>query len=102
MKRRKFIGKTILGTTAIVGFPSIVPSNVLGKDAPSNKINIGQIGCGRIARSHDLPETIRHKKGNIMAVCDLDSNRTKDAKILVDKFYKEKTGIKITTSGTLL
>ena len=99
MKRRKFIGKTILGTTAIVGFPSIVPSNVLGKDAPSNKINIGQIGCGRIARSHDLPETIRHKKGNIMAVCDLDSNRTKDAKILVDKFYEEKTG-KTNYNGT--
>ena len=92
MKRRKFIGKTVLGTAAMVGFPSIVPASVLGKDAPSNKINIGQIGCGRIARSHDLPETMRHNKANIMAVCDLDSNRTKDAKILVDKFYKEKTG----------
>ncbi len=92
MKRRKFIGKTVLGTAAMVGFPTIVPASVLGKDAPSNKINIGQIGCGRIARSHDLPETMRHNKANIMAVCDLDSNRTKDAKILVDKFYKEKTG----------
>ena len=44
MKRRKFIGKTALGTAAMVGFPSIVPANVLGKNAPSNKINIGQIG----------------------------------------------------------
>ena len=92
MKRRKFIGKTVLGTAAIAGFPSIVPASVLGKDAPSNKINIGQIGCGRIARSHDLPETMRHNKANVMAVCDLDSNRTKDAKVLVDKFYEEKTG----------
>ena len=92
MKRRKFIGKTVLGTAAMVGFPSIVPASVLGKDAPSNKINIGQIGCGRIARSHDLPETMRHNKANVMAVCDLDSNRTKDAKVLVDKFYKEKAG----------
>jgi len=92
MKRRKFIGKTVLGTAAMVGFPNIVPASVLGKDAPSNKINIGQIGCGRIARSHDLPETMRHNKAKIMAVCDLDSNRTKDAKVLVDKFYKEKIG----------
>ena len=92
MKRRKFIGKTVLGTAAMVGFPYIVPASVLGKDAPSNKINIGQIGCGRIARSHDLPETMSHNKANIMAVCDLDSNRTKDAKVLVDKFYKEKIG----------
>ena len=57
MKRRKFLGKTALGTAAMVGFPSIVPANVLGKNAPSNKINIGQIGCGRIARSHDLIDT---------------------------------------------
>ena len=92
MKRRKFIGKTVLGTAAMVGFPYIVPASVLGKDAPSNKINIGQIGCGRIARSHDLPETMRHNKAKIMAVCDLDSNRTKDAKVLVDKFYKEQIG----------
>ena len=42
MKRRKFIGKAALGTAAMVGFHSIVPANVLGKNAPSNKINIGQ------------------------------------------------------------
>ena len=56
MKRRNFIEKTSIGAAAIIGVPSIVPSSVFGKNAPSNKINIGQIGCGRIARSHDLTE----------------------------------------------
>lgn len=92
MERRKFINKTILGTTAAVGFPSIVPASVFGKNAPSNKINIGQIGCGRIARGHDIRDTIRFDNARYVAVCDLDSKRAADAKVLVDGFYKEKTG----------
>ena len=44
MKRRNFIRTMIAGMTA----PSILPSTtVFGKNAPNNKINIGQIGCGR-------------------------------------------------------
>jgi len=68
MKRRNFINKTALGTAAAVGFPSIVPASVLGKDAPSNKINIGQIGCGRIARGHDIPDTIGYDDARYIAV----------------------------------
>ena len=81
------------------GFPSIVPASVIGKNPPSNKINIGQIGCGRIARSHDLIDTMAYDVANVMAVCDLDSKRMKDAKELVDKFYQEKKG-KINYKGT--
>ncbi|MEM9142466.1 MAG: Gfo/Idh/MocA family oxidoreductase [Bacteroidota bacterium] len=94
MKRRNFMGKTAMGTAAMVGFPSIVPASVLGKDAPSNKINIGQIGCGRIARSHDIQDTIRFDQARFVAVCDVDSRRANDAKLLVDQFYQEKTGKK--------
>ena len=90
MQRRKFINRTALGTAAFVGFPTIVPAHVLGKNAPSNKINIGQIGCGRIARSHDIQDTIRFDAAYIMAVCDIDSKRVQDAKVLVDGFYQEK------------
>jgi predicted dehydrogenase len=63
-----------------------------GKDAPSNKINIGQIGCGRIARTHDLPGTWKHEKARIMAVCDLDRHRTEETKQLVEEYYTKKTG----------
>lgn len=92
MKRRKFINNTVLGTTAMVGFPTIVPASVLGKDAPSNKINIGQIGCGRIAKDHDMPDTMRYDSARMIAVSDLDSNRMNDARIRVNEFYKKKTG----------
>ena len=45
---------------ACSGFPSIVPSSVLGAGAPSNRINIGAIGTGRISRGHDLPGLWKH------------------------------------------
>jgi predicted dehydrogenase len=93
MKRRNFIQKAAVGAVGAFGFPTIVPANVLGgENAPSNKINIGQIGCGRIARTHDLPGTWRHEKARIMAVCDLDKNRTIDTKKLVEGYYTKKTG----------
>lgn len=92
MERRKFINNSLLTTAAVVGFPTIVPASVFGKSAPSNKINIGQIGCGRIARDHDIHDTIRFDRSRFVAVCDVDANRAADAKLLVDKFYQEKTG----------
>ena len=60
MERRKFLQTTMIGTTATVVVPTIIPASVMGKNAPSNKINIGQIGCGRIARDHDMPGTMQH------------------------------------------
>lgn len=70
--------------------PTIVPSTVFGKSAPSNKIQIGQIGCGRIARGHDLPGTMQHDIARVIAVSDVDSNRMKDGKQLVEQFYNRK------------
>ena len=33
--------KTALGTSIALSFPSIVPASVFGKNAPSNRINVG-------------------------------------------------------------
>lgn len=91
MKRRLFL-KTAGTISGAILVPTIIPSSVLGKNAPGNKINIGQIGCGRIARSHDMPETLKHDAARFIAVCDVDRNRLKDGKKLVEDFYREKTG----------
>lgn len=90
MQRRKFINRTTLGTAAMVGFPTIVPAHVLGKDAPSNKINIGQIGCGRIAQVHDVPDTLKYEEARVIGVCDVDARRAADAKTWVDGYYQKK------------
>lgn len=93
MERRTFLKNSLAGIAgASIGFPTIVPATVFGKNAPSNKINIGQIGCGRIARDHDLPGTWQHDVARIMAVSDVDSNRMADGKKLIEAYYTKKTG----------
>src|SRR5688572_16324380 len=93
--RRKFLKDTIrlaAGAVAMNSFPAIVPSSVFGRNAPSNKINIGQIGCGRIARTHDLAETFKYDHAHIMAIADVDRNRLQLGKKMVEGWYTKKTG----------
>ena len=101
--RRAFLKNTVTvtaGTVALsnipsmvrAGFPTIVPSSVFGKNAPSNKINIGQIGCGRIARTHDLAETFKYDVARIMAIADVDKLRLQSGKQMIEGWYAKKTG----------
>ncbi len=90
--RRKFLKSSVVGASAAFVVPTIVPSSVFGKNAPSNKINVGQIGCGRIARSHDMPGTMQHDVSRMVAVSDVDRNRMQDGKKLVEDYYSKKTG----------
>src|SRR5436190_13596482 len=94
VSRRTFVKSALVGTVAAsvdFGFPSIVPSSVFGATAPSNRINIGAIGNGRISRGHDLPGVLRYDEAKVIAVCDLDSKRAEDARVLVNTFYSKKT-----------
>ena len=90
--RRDFLKTSFAATAAASLVPTIIPSSVLGADAPSNKIQIGQIGCGRIANDMDLPGILKQKVARVVAVCDLDSKRLAHAKERVEKFYAGKTG----------
>jgi predicted dehydrogenase len=91
--RRDFFRKgALLSAVAVTGFPTIVPASVFGQNAPSKRINIGAIGTGRISRVHDLPGIWKHDKARIVAVCDLDSKRAGDAKVLVNEYYTKKQG----------
>jgi hypothetical protein len=96
ISRRKFIESsakaTIAASFTFGGFPTIVPSSVFGKNAPGEKINIGQIGFGRIAFTHDLPETMKYDIARVIAVADPDSKRAALGKKHIDDFYSKKTG----------
>jgi GFO/IDH/MocA oxidoreductase family protein len=87
--RRNFLK---MGAAAAITFPTIVPSSVFGENAPSNRINIGAIGVGRISRGHDLPGIWQFGQARIMAVCDLDANRVEAGKTLINGYYAKKTG----------
>src|SRR3954469_23746812 len=95
MDRRRFLvaaGKGVVASSVAAAFPAIVPASVFGAAAPSNRINVGAIGTGRISRGHDLPGIWQHDIARIMAVCDLDRRRVEDARTLVNEYYAKKTG----------
>ena len=68
--------RTFLATAAgAAAFPTIIPARVLGADAPSRKVHVAQIGCGRIGRDMDAIGFLRAKDCKVVAFCDLDSRR---------------------------
>jgi predicted dehydrogenase len=94
--RRLFIDTSLKATLAssfaISRIPTIIPSGIFGKNSPNNKINIGQIGFGRIAMTHDLAETMKYDTARIVAVADPDSNRAVRGKQFIENYYAQKFG----------
>jgi predicted dehydrogenase len=91
ISRRRFL-KTAAATTAVAGFPTILPSTVFGQMAPSERINVGAIGVGRISRGHDLPAIFRYDGARVVAVCDLDQSRAELGRQFVSEAYTKKLG----------
>ncbi|MBO9592068.1 MAG: Gfo/Idh/MocA family oxidoreductase [Niabella sp.] len=93
--RRNFIRNSATisaGAFLLPRVPMIVPASFFTKDAPSNKVNIAQIGCGRIATTHDLVETFKHESARIVAMADVDRYRLEAGKQKVEQWYAKKTG----------
>jgi myo-inositol 2-dehydrogenase / D-chiro-inositol 1-dehydrogenase len=90
--RRDFLKATLFTTAGVVVAPTIIPSAFASPNTPNNKINVGVIGCGRIARGHDIPETLKYDSARIVAVCDVDRKRKKEGKEFVENLYLKKTG----------
>ena len=68
--RRRFLNS--LGPlAAAVALPQIVPQSVFGATAPSNRINVGQIGCGHQSQ-RIIPSFLIHDDVQIVAVCDVN------------------------------
>ena len=73
ISRRNFI-KSSVAASATLGIPAIVPSTVFGANAPSNRVNVGLVGCGLISNYHSnylkQMEDVR-----VIAVCDAYKSR---------------------------
>jgi len=82
--------KGMAAAGAVVGFPSIIPSSVLGANAPSKRINVAMIGMGRQAKHANLPPFLHSSDSRVVAVCDVDKWRLANAKQQVDKHYKNQ------------
>ena len=89
ISRRTYLKASAAGAAGLFFPPTIVPARVLGRGhlAPSDTINVGQIGCGRIARDHDMPLTLRNVGVRMVAVCDLDGLRADEGRQFVLDFH---------------
>jgi predicted dehydrogenase len=90
VSRRQFLKLSMAGAAGAVALTEIVPSSVFGQAAPSNKIHVAQIGCGRIAHEMDMPGIIKHDLARYVAVCDLDSKRAAHAKAYIEGHYAKQ------------
>ncbi len=68
--------------------PLIIPARLRGAAAPSNRVRVGHIGCGRIAISHDMPGVAKSGLAEVVAVCDLDTRRVAVGKTAVEGLFQ--------------
>ena len=68
------------------GMPFILPAHIWAAETqPNSRPTIGFIGMGKQARS--LLENFLNQDVQVLAVCDVDTNRRENAKETVDQFY---------------
>src|SRR5262245_58147752 len=87
--RRKFLAHTALGAAAL---PLIVPASALGgeqKPPASERITLGFIGVGTMGRGL-LGNFLGQKDVQVVAVCDVDSNRRESARKTVEQRYGDQ------------
>jgi threonine dehydrogenase-like Zn-dependent dehydrogenase len=89
MKRRTFLKAA---SVAAFGAPFIVPSRVLGQNAPGNRFTLGVIGCGNMGNTN-MRAFLKRPDVQVVAVCDLDRARRLEAKKAVEDHYAAQSGV---------
>ncbi len=94
LSRRQFLRTTTAGLGAAAVAPQIVSSQVLGdnrKAAPSERITVGFIGCGKMANDYHLRTLLQFGDVQAVAVCEVDRNRRAHARQRVEAAYSDRT-----------
>lgn len=89
LNRRDFLRSTAALSAGAFAAPALIPGSALGKNgavAPGRRITMGCIGIGNMGTSN-MRSFLELKDVQIVAVCDLDSNRLQKAKETVDAKY---------------
>jgi predicted dehydrogenase len=91
--RRVFIEKTTAAACVVAVAPQIIPSSVLGMGgaiSPNNRVTVGFIGTGDHGVNWNLGSYLRHKDAQVVAACDVDSNRLFRASETINDHYKNE------------
>ncbi|MDR1582399.1 MAG: Gfo/Idh/MocA family oxidoreductase, partial [Prevotellaceae bacterium] len=91
--RREFLKKSAVLVAGSFLTPTIVPASVFGKKAPSNRITVAAIGCGRQMLNPNLPQMMKSPHAQVVALCDVDKWRLDNALKSVNDFYGNEKGV---------
>jgi hypothetical protein len=96
MNRRTFLKDSACAVAGTLGaaagaaaVPAIIPAGALSRSAPSDRISVAMIGCGRQTVSLNIPQLLESRNAQIVAVCDVDSWRLANARKQVNDFYAQ-------------
>ncbi|MGI9516764.1 MAG: Gfo/Idh/MocA family protein [Pirellulaceae bacterium] len=85
--------RTFLQTSAVLAAPMMIPVSAWGqalqRRAPSDRITVGLIGCGKISKGYHLPELLQQPDVQVVAVCEVDQNRRELFQQLVNEYYTD-------------
>ena len=84
LSRRMFVQ----AASAAVVVPTLIPSRVLGQQAPSKKITLGCIGAGNHGMGVNIRNFLSLDEARVVAVCDVQRSRLEAAKKRIDETYK--------------
>ena len=88
--RRDFIKSTV-ALSAVFAVPNIFTKPLFGAEAPSNRITIGQIGCGNIGWNYHIPILRAMPDVRIVAVADAYKSRRDGAAANLNAQYGSGT-----------
>ena len=96
--RRRFLKGTALAGAAI-GFPTIVPAEVVAAKGakrvmPNDRVNVGQIGCGGIANYYHSNHLKQMDDVRVVATCDAFRSK---GEALAAKYNKHYGGSEVAT-----
>jgi myo-inositol 2-dehydrogenase / D-chiro-inositol 1-dehydrogenase len=87
--RRGFLKTVVRSGAGLAMLPGLVPARLRGAEAPNKKIQVAQIGCGRMGRN-DLGNILTQSVARVVAVCDLDSKRLAAGKEMAENYYRDQ------------
>jgi predicted dehydrogenase len=87
--RRTFLKQA---ASAAILAPAFIPASAFGKGAkaaPSERVAVGMIGMGRQAYLKNLPQFLRMRDVELVAVCDVDQWRLENARRAIAERYAQ-------------
>jgi predicted dehydrogenase len=92
VSRRQFLKRAGAVAAGAIAMPAIVPASAFGQNAPSERLNIGMIGMGKMMSGH-LGVFLGRPDTQILAMCDVESERLEFHKNHANETYAQQQNL---------